>query len=345
MQRAANTSRFLIDFSSGWQSSDQESAVSHSGLLHNIVVSRLARTANSRQAFNNLAQRLIRFAEHAYSLRDLNALKDVSQILISLPIADAQQIGQYYQAIVIKRKGRTYEAQSLLEAVANNRPLVYRARAIQALGALYHDKGQLTEALSFHLEAVRAASDGAGCDLLAMLMAHLEISHVLSDLGDHQGALAILENLLPLIHSVTKRNPLYFYLYHNELAIEFAELGRIAEAEAACAIALASPFAPAYPEWSETRDEIAARRQSVSSLTVAVQKAEADASQQVESERNSAPSHTFALNWFVCGKTLFQRTEVQIAIPAVIAHCSKNQIILERFGETIKPRAPPVTYP
>ncbi|HXG93544.1 MAG TPA: tetratricopeptide repeat protein [Blastocatellia bacterium] len=265
--------------------------------------------------------------------------------MISLPIADAQQIGQYYQAIVIKRKGRTYEAQSLLEAVANNRPLVYRARAIQALGALYHDKGQLTEALSFHLEAVRAASDGAGCDLLAMLMAHLEISHVLSDLGDHQGALAILENLLPLIHSVTKRNPLYFYLYHNELAIEFAELGRIAEAEAACAIALASPFAPAYPEWSETRDEIAARRQSVSSLTVAVQKAEADASQQVESERNSAPSHTFALNWFVCGKTLFQRTEVQIAIPAVIAHCSKNQIILERFGETIKPRAPPVTYP
>jgi hypothetical protein len=87
------------------------------------------------------------------------------------------------------------------------------------------------------------------------LLAHLEISHFKSDTGDHQAALATLENLSSIVQIVAKESPLYFYFYHNELAVEFGELGRLDEAKAALQVALTSRYAPAYPNWAKTRQE------------------------------------------------------------------------------------------
>lgn len=42
----------------------------------------------------------------------------------------------------------------------------------------------------------------------------------------------------------------------NTLAVERTEAGRLEEARNAPQIALASPFASAYPEWRKTREEI-----------------------------------------------------------------------------------------
>src|SRR4029079_1427801 len=101
---------------------------------------------------------LIQFAEQAYLRRDVDALEDVSRVLMNLPVDAARQVGLYYHALAIKRKGDLDGAQMLLEAVADNAPLNYRARAIQGLGANYHDKGQLDDALRFQVEALRIAS-------------------------------------------------------------------------------------------------------------------------------------------------------------------------------------------
>ena len=356
MQRAASTSRFVIDLSLEQQFVDSESVVNHDNPIQNIVLSRLTRSANSHQLFGELARTFIRLAEHAYSLRDKKGLEEASRVLMNLPLAKARQIGLFYQALTLKRTGQIDEARSRFEFVADNGQLAYRARAIQALGALHYDRGQHTEALRFHLEAARATSDGIDQNPLDMLMVQLEISHIQAHLGDHKRALAGLERLASLVRLVAKEYPFYFYVYHNALAVEFGELGRLAEAEAACAIALASPFAPAYPEWSETRDEIAAKRKSASPSVVAIHRVpeadrtheahratevecapEAALATQAESQRQPEPSRVPIFGRPASNKDFFQRSIITIPARATFNATS----ILDRVLICVGPRAPP----
>ena len=340
MQRAAETSRFLIDLSSGGEFADSESLTGRDSLLQRLVVSGLAHAANSHELFNQLGNKLIRLAEHAYSLRDANTIQKASQVLMNLPTASARQVGQYYQALAARQDGRIDEALSLLETVADDGPVVYRARAIQALGAIYHRQGRNDEALRLYPEALRVASRDDGRDLLTTLLVFLEISCIKSEIGDHRGALTGYESLSPLVRIVARENPVYFYGYHNELAIELDEFGRAAEAEAACAIALASPFAPAYPEWSATRDEIAAKRQSATPSIVAVKRApETGHSVQAQPQRQSTTSKALALTQLANDKGSFQRSI--IPIPATPTSPLTAISIRHRVLICIGPRAPP----
>jgi hypothetical protein len=77
--------------------------------------------------------------------------------------------------------------------------------------------------------------------------------------GNHQDALAVLENLFPIAHSMRRANPQVYYDYLNSFAVELTEAGRLQEAEQACRITLASPFANAYPEWRETWQDVLSR--------------------------------------------------------------------------------------
>lgn len=343
MHRAAKTSRFLINSSSSREFAGSESVISRIGSIQHVVGRLIARPVNSCQVLNAVTQRLTRFAEHAYSLRDMNALQEASLVLMKLPIADAHQVGQYYQALTLKRKGETEESQSLLEAIADSGPLAYRARAIQTLGALHHDKGLPAEALRFHLEARRVASSEARHDWLTTLLIQLEISHVQGDIGDHRRALNTLEELSPLVRIVAQQHPLYYYFYHNELAVEFRELGLITEAEAACAVALASPFASAYPEWSETRDEIAAERIAATPSAVAVTRAsEAIPSPRVKREPTPKSIVGHIILWPFCKDTLLQRASKTIAVVPAIFHDGMIQRIRDWMLSCFAPRAPPL---
>jgi hypothetical protein len=343
MQAAANTSRFLTGCSSIAGLADSEIVVSNGGLFHQIVASHLAQTVHSQEIYLKLANALIRFAEQAFTLRDLSALEEASRILMTLPVDAARQIGIYYYALAINRRGRRDEAKVLLERVADHGPVTYRARAIQTLGTGQHYNGQLDEALRFQVEALRVASDRNAHGLQTTLMAHLEISHFKSDTGDHKGALRVLESVTPLVQIVARQNPLYFYFYHNELAVEFGELGRIAEAEAACKIALACPFASAYPEWGETHQELEAKRTSATASVVAINRApaaEAAASPQAKPERKSKPAARLAFSWPARRKDSLQRSIIPIVATATIGHNETTQGILDRVLICNAPRAP-----
>jgi tetratricopeptide (TPR) repeat protein len=342
MQTAAMTSRFLTGCSSKVGLADSEIMVSHGGLIQHLVVSHLAQTVYSQETFLKLTYALIHFAEQAYTLRDLDALQEVSQVLMNLPVDAARQIGLYYRAIAINRRGQIDEGEALLETVANNAPITYRGRAIQTLGANHHDKGQLDEALRFQREALRVASDKKAQGLQTTLLAHLEISHFKSDTGDHKGALAILESLSPLVQIVSRQSALYFYFYHNELAVEFGELGRIAEAQEASEIALASPYAPAYPNWAETRLELEAKRTSATPSVVAINRApETELSPQPEPQRKPHRSRTRLSKWLAVETTFLQTASKTIAVTAAISIDGTSQSVLDRVLISIGPRAPP----
>lgn len=74
--------------------------------------------------------------------------------------------------------------------------------------------------------------------------------------GSHRAALSDLEKLFSLARTVGGWHPHVYYDYLNSLAVELASNGRFTEARNASRIVLASPFAPAYPEWRETYEEI-----------------------------------------------------------------------------------------
>ncbi|SRR6266404_3267052 len=133
MQNAAKTSRFLIDFSSEREFTN---AQRHTKLRQQTLVRELTRVENSRAVFNELSERLIRLAEHSFSLRDIDKLEEASLILVNLPIPKASKIGAYYQAIALSRMGKTEQARSQLGGLSESAPLRYRARALQTLGSI-----------------------------------------------------------------------------------------------------------------------------------------------------------------------------------------------------------------
>jgi hypothetical protein len=64
--------------------------------------------------------------------------------------------------------------------------------------------------------------------------------------------------------------PYAYYDYLNTLAVELGELGRLDQARRTSEIAIASPFARAYPEWRETFEDIEAKSQRSSRSIVGV---------------------------------------------------------------------------
>jgi len=343
MQAAAITSRFLTGCSSKVELADSEIVVSSNGLLRHVVASHLAQTVHSQELFVNLTNALIRFAEQAYTLRDVNALQEASRVLMNLPVNAARQIGIYYYALAIKRKGRRDEAEAVLETVADSAPTTYRARAIQTLGAGRHYNGQLDEALRFQLEALRVASDRNAHGLQTTLLARWEISIIKSLEGDHKGGLSDLESLSPLVNLVAKQNPFYYYAYCNALAVGLGELDRIAEAKAACRIALAYPFASAYPEWAETRQELEGKRTSATPSIVAINRApeaEAEPSPQAEPQRKPRRSRLRLSKWLAAENTFLQRPSIKTAAITTIAGDQMTQSILDRMLICNRPRAP-----
>lgn len=312
-------------------------AVTNGVSCERLIALGLLRATHSNQAFRQLATNLIRIAEHSIGLRDMQALAEVSEVLSNLPLPEARQYGVFYYALATKRRGQIANAQSLLERIADSPTASLRARAMQTLGVIQHEQGDLDEARRFYAAAMCVGGD---YDLITALSSRETMSAIKSAAGDHQGALADLENLWPLFRFVAKEHPFYFYVYHNALAVEFGELGRTAEAEAACAIALASPFAHAYPEWSETRDEIAAKRVSATPSVVAINRSP-EAAHSPEAKPEHKPKPVGRLVVTACKKTFLQRASTAIAVAAAISNNGTTQSILDRVLISIGPRAPP----
>lgn len=342
MQNAAMTNRFLTAVSSRVGLADSEIVVSRGGLLWQIVAGHLTQTFHSQEAFLKLTNQLIEVAEQAYVTRNLDALEEVSQILMSLPVEASRQIGLFYYALQIKRKGQFDEAQRLLETVADNAPPAYRARAIQGLGALYFDRGQFDETLRLQLEALRAVPNKTAHGLQTALIAHWEIAIIQSLDGDHKGALSNLESLRPFVNLVATQRPFYFYAYCNDLAVVLGELGHITEAEAAIEVALNSPYSLAYPNWAETCQEIEAKRTSATPSIVAVSQASpSDLSLHEEAETRK-PVKTVAVGWFINDRVYFQTAIALPGRPRLSINLPLASTTLDRLGRCIKSRAPPL---
>ena len=252
---AANKSLVLTDLAS-FDSAEFESFLSHAGLYQQIAF-RLIRTFNTNRNLNDLVTKLASLADHAYSFRRFEAIGWIGEVLLSLASSNQMAIlGQYYAALSLNRgtSGNRTQATPLFEQVAEKGPLHYRARALLALGANSFVGHDSKAAAGFYSELMRILSDKreyvtlSGVMKMAATMKGIE--------GDHRGAIEDLERLFPLVRLAGSEQPQVFYDYQNSLAVELGNVGRFEEARHASEIALASPFANAYPEWRDTRREI-----------------------------------------------------------------------------------------
>jgi tetratricopeptide (TPR) repeat protein len=333
MNKQANI--LFIPSSISGNSADVRDALSQQGYFQQLIYASLARSIHTIEGLQVSGRQLAAIARHAHLGRQMDAVDQASRVMLALPISDQLKgIARYYRALCIKHQGDFDGARRSLERAAEEATPQYRARALLTIGATYFESGKTDAAQPFYLAAGRDACEH---DLLTLVESQRMTAVVRGIHGDHKRALTDLERLFPLVCALGKYYPAAYYDFLNSLAVELGEAGLVTEAEAALSIALASPFAAAYPEWSETRDEIAAMRISATPSVVAVSRApEAAPSPQPEPQREPEPVSGLAFSWPACKKTFLQRTSTTIAaIPL------GTKSILDRVLISIGPRAPP----
>ncbi len=272
MLTTATINRFLMgNFSFGEFTQLQKNIGSVE--FYQLLASELIKHAGRGRFLHGLGDRLAELAEQAHALRRMDALDQLSEALINLPLPRRyQMIGRYYQALCINNfgQGDLNKAQAVQECMTVEAPLRYRVKATQLLAVIYKHRGDLQTSLSLYSESGRMVS---GKDIYGshfLVSAHKMIAAIHGLEGDRQAAVNMLENLFPLAHSIRSIHPHVYYDYLNSLAVEYMEAGRLEEARNASQIVTRSPFAFAYPEWRETRDEIAVKERRASRSTMKV---------------------------------------------------------------------------
>jgi tetratricopeptide (TPR) repeat protein len=198
-------------------------------------------------------KRLTRIAELAYSYRNIKAMEQAARELL---IFDSDA-ALYYLAISAKWQGRIEEARTLLEAVHGS----YQSRAIHALGAIFYETGKFNEAAQYYTEAIKA---NQGRDVFALVNSTFQASAIKSANGKHDQSLNDLLSLYKVVRIAARQYPHFWPAFHNEIAFELLQLGKIEQAKRASSIATSSPLAHAYPEIQETAREIAeSERQTI----------------------------------------------------------------------------------
>ena len=270
MQRAADNS-FVITSLFPLKGFTEVQALSGHAALYKQLSVQLIRGVYSDRLLIGLGDNLVALAEQAYGFRQGEMLEELSQALLALPLpAQYKSAARYFQALGLRRRGEREAGKLVLEGVATEPPHRYTARAVQSLGAVFHNLGDFESTLKLSLEAGRRATEKGRVDPAAALLAQMNIATIKGLRGDHRRALADLERLSPFVRAVGSIHPHVHYDYLNSLAVELGKLGRLEEAARTSRIALSSPFAAAYPEWHETSEQIELKRQRASRSAVAV---------------------------------------------------------------------------
>lgn len=210
----------------------------------------------------------------------MDAVRDLSRLLINIPVKEYQLIAQYY-LVWCRCREFEYPATVLEQIIEQTR--TYKTKALFSRGALEGFKGNTETALYFYKEALKTSPTVSEYIDLSRTIAALK-----SQEGFHRSALKDLENLIPIIGHAEPR--LYYDLL-NSYAVELNEVGRLQEARNVSALAIASPFGPYYPEWQETYSEVNQRlRKRRSTVAVSMPKPEPEIESTPEPEPVKEPN-------------------------------------------------------
>jgi hypothetical protein len=196
-------------------------------------------------SFEELGNRIIREIRAAHAFRQVEQVRELSSVLVNLPIREYQLIGQYY-FVWYKCRKLQYDSDALERIIDQTR--THRTKALISRAALEGYQKNIESEFYFYKEASKSQPTvSESIDILK------SIAVIKAKEGFHKLALKELENLMPIIRHA---EPLIYFDVLNSYAVELGEAGRKDEARNISSIVLASPFAPVYPEWQETARDL-----------------------------------------------------------------------------------------
>ena len=243
-----------------------------SGLVsYDQVVSGLA-------SYDAMANSILTQIKIAHAFRQVNLVKELAEILLTIPLKEYRLIAQYYLVWCRCREG--YFDIDLLESIID-RTTKFKVKALSSRATFEWYKGDNETAMYFYKEALKASPTVSEYIDLTKAVAVLK-----SQEGFRSSALKDLESLIPRLQYA---EPLVRTAFLNTYAPELAKAGRLAEAMRVIEIAAASPFEKYYPEIRETMVEIGlTRRRSVISLSRPHEvHSEAKPDQETQKQQNS----------------------------------------------------------
>ena len=289
MQTATKSNLFFTDCSSLNVLANLQT-FSGRGEFYQQIVRQVIKGIYTKQAFNSSVERLVAIAEHACYLRRFDVVEQVSRFLLNWPSSQYKDLALYYRALCLSQRRQFNESRALLERLAEKLPPKFRAKALLAMAATCYGSGDFQSALPLSIEASRAADYHNMYDPQTFITSQRNIAIHKGIDGDHRGALADLERLLPLARTISKWHPYSYYEHLNSLAVELGEVGRLEEAQRACRIALTSPYAIAYPEWIETCDELTLKSRKANRSVVAISRKEFQSEDHADEELSREPT-------------------------------------------------------
>jgi len=206
-------------------------------------------------SYEALGNRIVKQIKAAHAFRQVEQVKELSRVLINIPIREYQLIAQYY---LVWCKCRDYEYPAATLETIIEQTKTYKTKALFSRGAVEWYKGENEAAIYFYTEALKTSPTISEYVDLSRTIAVLKATE-----GFHKLALRDLENLIPLIKHV---EPRLYYDFLNSYAVELGEAGRMYEAGNISRIVLASPFAYAYPEWQATANDLRGRSRSFAAI-------------------------------------------------------------------------------
>jgi len=204
-----------------------------------------------------LASRLLKEIRIAYAFRQVEQVRELSNLLINLPLREYQIIGQYY--LVWCQFRECVCNYTILESIIEQTQ-TYKSKALIWRAGFDVYKGDSETALYFYKEALKAQPTASD-----YIVASRGIALVKSMEGFHGSALKDLERLVPLLRHA---EPMTYYDVLNSFAVELIEANRLSEAQNVSLAAVSSPFGRYYPEWRETFSEARAKAKRSSMMSV-----------------------------------------------------------------------------
>ena len=192
-----------------------------------------------------LGKRLLREIKLAHAFRRVEQVRELATVLINTPIKDHQLIAQYY-LVWCNCRERSYESDALERIIEQTQ--TYKAQALLTRGTLDLYQSRPESALYFYNEALKCSHNIA--DFISVSLAIAQLKGIE---GFNKAALKDLETLIPVSRHA---DPRLYYGFLNSYAVELSEAGRNEEAHNIIRRVVASPFAPAYPEWRDTFSEL-----------------------------------------------------------------------------------------
>jgi tetratricopeptide (TPR) repeat protein len=205
--------------------------------------------------YDALGKQIIREIKAAHAFRQIEHVRELSKLLINLPMQEYRVIAQYYLLWCDCRELK-YDTAALERIV--ERTQTYKTQALFSRGAIDWYRGNNEQALCFYTEALKTSPA-----LLEYIDLTRTIAVLKSQEGFHNSALKDLEKLVPLIKHA---EPRLYYDFLNSYAVELIEAGRKDEARNMIRFVLASPFIHAYPEWKETARDLKETNRSFAAI-------------------------------------------------------------------------------